>query len=168
MISGVVLTVGMGLLSITLKQLELSGNAVHSERAFQAAAAGMDCLRYLHNTQFDSFSENDQTVSVDCFGLSGVTMPDLLDSSNGEHPYRQRFQTRFDWDTGDTEVCIQLDAYVLNAVTEDKLWTTTNRGTVSCDEGDICTFAFVQANNVACADVSNNTNAVIRELSAEF
>lgn len=167
-VSGIVLTIGMGLLSVTLKQIQLGIGTLDSERAFQAAAAGMDCLRYLRNEQFDNFTENDQTVTVDCFNLSGVTMRDLLRSSNGEHPYRQRFQTQFDWDTGAGDLCIQLDVHVLNALTEDKTWLTTDRGLVSCDEGDICTFGFAQANNVACAEVPNNPRAVLRELSATF
>lgn len=168
-VSGIVVTIGVSILSITLKQVKLGIGTDNSERAFQAAAAGMDCLRYIRNEQFDNFTENNRTVSINCFDLSSQTMSDSLAGTDGQKPYRQQFQTQFDWDTGsENDICMRFEVYVLNALTADKTWPTTDRGSLDCDEGDICTFAFVQANNVACGDVTGNPRAVVRELSAKF
>lgn len=168
-VSSIVLTVGLSILSVTLKQLNLGNNTLRSEGAFQTAVAGMDCLRFLRSTQASNFINNGRTVNIDCFELGGLTMTDMLAGSNGEDPYIQVFQTRFDWDiSSDARQCIQIDTVVLDARSADRNWLTLNHGNLTCDEGSICTTAFVQGFNVACGNVTGNPAAVVRELSAEF
>jgi hypothetical protein len=167
-VSGVVLSVGLAMLSVTLKQLDLGINTIGSERAFQAAAAGMDCVRYLRNSQPDEFTRNGQTVNIECFDLGGQSMTDILSANSGDEPYFQRFQTRFDWGSGQEARCMQFDVNVIDSVEADRSWNTINHGTISCDEGDICTFAYVQGYNMGCSSLPNNRSAVVRELSAEF
>ena len=170
-ISGVVLSIGLVILSVTLKQLNLGISTIGSERAFQAAAAGMDCVRYLRNDQPDNFTQNERTVSINCFGLSGRVMEDLFKGTSGDYEFQQVFQTRFDWDTGATPVseqCIQMTIYVQDASGGDKTLRTVQHGDIDCADGDVCTNAYVQGYNLPCANIANNPTAVVRELSAEF
>lgn len=162
-ISGVVLSVGMSMLSVTIKQLDLGTTTQGSEVAFQAAAAGMDCLRYLRNEQADKFTDNAQFVTIECFGGKG-TMADSWGGNNA----RNQFDKSFDWTVDGVSACITLETYILNAVVSAESWPTVSRGTLECGKGNICTFAYVQANNTSCATVLGNSNVVVRELTAEF
>ncbi len=57
LVSGIILSVGMSLLDISLKQFKISGIGLDSEMAFQAANAGVECVRYW-DKEDDSFTVN--------------------------------------------------------------------------------------------------------------
>lgn len=165
-VSAVVLSIGLALLSVMLKQLSLVNNTVGSEEAFQVAAAGMECLQYLRNTQSDAFWNDGQTVAIDCFDLSGASMSDRDGSST-----RQEFDYQFDWDTdgsGTNMRCMNLKVYVFDATAGDINVNAGYRGTLSCASGNVCTFGYVQGYNKSCSNINGNSQAVTRELSAEF
>ncbi len=165
-VSAVVLSIGLALLSVMLKQLNLTNSTLGSEEAFQVAVAGMECLQYLRNTQPDAFVNDGQTVAIDCFDLSGASMTD----SNGTSE-QQEFTYQFDWDTdgsGTRLRCVSFESYVFDASSGDMSVHVGFRGTLDCEDGNICTYAFVQGYNKACGNINGNSQAVTRELSAEF
>ncbi len=162
-VAGVVVSIGLSLLSITLKQLDLRMNTRGSEVAFQAAAAGMDCVRFLRNAYPTQFTEDGGTVPVECFDLSGVTISDT-DSVT----WRQQFSTQLDWSTAVGNRCLDIEVVVLNATADARSYTPSGRPTITCDSGDICTTAWVAGYNTACTNISGNNNAVQRELTASF
>ena len=57
----VVISIGLVVLDLTLKQLRLSTNSKDSETAFHAANAAMECARYWRNEKNDDF-----VVEVSC------------------------------------------------------------------------------------------------------
>jgi Tfp pilus assembly protein PilX len=51
LVASVALAIGLSLLDITVKQLTLNTTVQESEVAFQAAAAGMNCLQFARNQE---------------------------------------------------------------------------------------------------------------------
>lgn len=62
----VIVSIGLTVLDVSLKQVQLSTNAKDSEIAFHAANAGMECARYIRNTQAVAM-EAGNTISPSCF-----------------------------------------------------------------------------------------------------
>ena len=168
-VSSVALAIGLSLLDITVKQLSLSTTVRESEIAFQAAAAGINCIqtarnRYVYETQDNSLS----TFQMECLEQQ-ITMTDL-----NTNVRKKEFETEVDWITpSGIKLCIQMELMVLNgaepipvtAVSE----TASNGETFNCSAGDICTFAFARGYNRSCDDVvSGVLFSVQRELTAEF
>lgn len=195
-ISGVVLSIGLGILMTTVKQVNIGTGTVESERAFQVAAAAMDCVRYLRNEQSNNFIYDDQTVDITCFGVGGETMDDSLTSSFGNRKQRQSFAASFDVNTGVRNLCMEIEVRVLNTnidttwsiynigalasyyalfpwlvpptyTPDDESWTVDGE-TISCDAYDICTRAVTRGYNYECADIATEDGVIVRELTAEF
>ncbi len=166
-ISSVVLSIGLSMLHITIKQLTLGQTALSSEIAFQAARAGIECLRHSALINHTDFIINGGSVAIQCLGQTS-TMSDS-DSSNNT----QRFIHYFDWINSESTQCIQLEVYVVDAsggTSDVVLYLPSYRtpNTRTCPAGDICATAFVRGYNTSCADVSGNISAVQREISIEF
>ena len=64
---GVVLSVGLSILDLSIRQVRLSTNAKESELAFHAANAGMECARYWRRAS-SSEMETGQAIEPVCFG----------------------------------------------------------------------------------------------------
>ena len=66
---GVLLSIGLAVLDLTVKQVQLSSNAKDSELAFQAANAGMECARRVRRDLGDRMLSN-QSIDPQCFGVA--------------------------------------------------------------------------------------------------
>lgn len=66
---GVVLSVGLTILDLSIKQVRLSTNAKDSEIAFHAANAGMECAQYWRRKSADEM-ERGQAINPVCFGVN--------------------------------------------------------------------------------------------------
>jgi type II secretory pathway pseudopilin PulG len=69
----VVISIGLSVLDLTLKQIRLSTNSKDSEIVFHATNAGLECARYWlsrdDNSDGDIDIENGETISPKCFGV---------------------------------------------------------------------------------------------------
>ncbi|MFT5849698.1 MAG: Tfp pilus assembly protein PilX [Patiriisocius sp.] len=169
-VSSVVVSVGLSMLNITLKQLSLGSNTKGSEIAFQGASAGLECLQYNYNTLIsdpDFTTSDGQSVVFNCFG----TTDGVSDAESGDSEVQQ-FNPEFDWTTAgaSTDYCVELEIYVLNATGGSNVSRTFSDRDISetCDAGDICTIAFSRGYNKSCGAASGATPTVQRELTIVF
>ena len=162
----VVLSIGLSLLDITLKQLVLSGTARDSEIAFDAAYAGVECAEY--------WVRDDYTQFVG----SARTLPRCIkDDINGTYDEPKtdvhRSVYEIDWGTSGEERCTQFDVFILDAKDAggdvDYDFDANNYGypAGSCTEGSVCTYIFARGYNRACND-TNSMRTVQREVVSKF
>lgn len=165
-ISSIVLSIGLSMLHVTLKQLTLGSTTKGSEISFHATSAGMECLRYERNTQSAAFESTAAggTISIDCLG----TTISATDTAGGSRVNRYYFEG--DWNTTDGDLCIKMDIMIVQDPTGDN--TRTNIfGTgenPECTQNDVCTYALVKGHNRSCADIGNSIFTVQRELTLGF
>lgn len=176
-IASILLSVGLTMLSITVKQLTLSSVARESEIAFHAASAGMECVRYhrrenLDDRFTDPISGGGTAPIIDCFSESsdGTDFEDELhDNSDG---YTNEFHYEFDWGTDSTERCSQVDMYVMNADNDDYTHDFSGLSSAiddkTCISGGICTIVISRGYNKSCLDLANGLATVEREITAQF
>jgi len=168
LVAGIVLAIGMSILSVALKQFKISSIGFSSEKAFQAANAGMECLRY-----WDISSSNGGTfdvpgdgtpqsgpVSITCFGSTDTSGA----AQSGEE---QNFQ--FEWNnTGDSKdgVCTDVSIYKYY---DSNAGTVINVGGYSetCPKGVECTIIQSRGYNRGCSQL-NSTKTVERELFVRY
>lgn len=165
-ISSIALSIGLSMLHITLKQLSLGTTTKGSEIAFQAANAGMECLRFVRNDQSDEMYAGSD-VQVDCLG-GGLLIGDS-DTSSQHSNYRNEL---IDWEInsdGDS-LCVDMEVHLLIADGSDITYNFGAGGNKTCEAGDVCTFGFVRGYNRSCSDVTSGSSifAVQRELTVEF
>lgn len=146
LLMGVLLGVSASLLNLTLKQFQLSSIAYDSERAFQAASAGIECALY-HDFPKPSVGNSPFTVPgngieqpgppasppmISCMGSASIGSDDNSnlpwytdpDTSNGLaiSGGEQRFQ--FSW--GNPAVCTEFSVYKFYSLTSSvDMWVNT-------------------------------------------
>ena len=161
-ISSIVLSIGLSMLHITLKQLALGTTTKSSEIAFQVASAGMECLRYIRNDQSsEMYAGND--VAVECLG----GQPSMSNTGDtGPNPQHTIYRdATMDWNGS----CIDIEMHLLNASGGAITYTFGTVGTKTCGAGDVCTFGFVRGSNRSCGSVAaGSIFTVQRELTVEF
>ncbi len=111
----VVISIGLTVLDLTLKQLKLSTNSKDSETAFHAANAGLECARYWRNVASDAI-EVGNNFNPSCFGLpslGSVSADEDTDVSGGGEDYVYRFEST--WGTAPTQRCSEMTMLVIVA-----------------------------------------------------
>ncbi len=164
-ITSVALAIGLSLLDVTVKQISLSATTRESEIAFQAAAAGMDCLvlarnRYSVDSQIDGSS-----FDVNCL--------DVLISFNDDNTdlTRQYYADTYDWTLPSGQnVCIGFEMTVIDATEGDETYVQPNgAGSLVCQSGRVCTFAYSRGYNHSCSEIQTGGSFLVqRELTAVF
>ena len=167
---GVVVSVGLSILELTIKQLALATNSKDSEIALHAANAGLECAQYWRNKEFTKF-ENGDTVSATCFGNAPAYtkshIGDDVSSASGvtaDLGNAYKYSYEFDWGTPSVdERCSVITMLILVSDNEstggvrvddisDFLSGYDNNTVKTCDPGGRCTFTSVQGYNKKCSD----------------
>lgn len=170
---GVVLSVGMTILDLSIKQVKLSTNARESEVAFHAANAGAECARYIRRDNSDDMVLGNQ-ISADCFGVgsqnvSGVSIADV--TGDGEV-----FQYEYEFEWGASTRCTQINTIVASStlggtgLTINQMPTLVPgypNSTSNCDAGSQCTIMAVRGYNRSCS-TANGYGSVQREVLLQF
>ena len=172
-VASVLLALGLTMLTVTTKQLTLSSVARESEIAFQAAAAGMECIRYQRydsNNNYISEVSGGNAPNINCFSTSDSGSGSLRNLSDG---YVNEFDYQFSWGSGQGARCSDLTLFVMVAEDDDITFNFNTLGmeavgNKTCRVGDVCTVAVAQGFNKSCADVNNGLATVQRELTAQF
>ena len=190
LIIGVVISVTMTIVELSLKQLGLSVSARDSEVAFAAANAGLECAQRIRHsasttieigtrTNFDCF---EQTVNnVDKEASLGFVV-------SGDPNYGKvfRYKNSIDWGSGvsgSNDRCSEIDIVAMvtkNGAAGDlviggngnnhslkKVFSGYPNNTKSCNPGGRCTLAVVRGYSAKCADKSN-PGTLMREILLEF
>lgn len=177
---GVLISIGLTVLELSIKQVQLSTNARDSEIAFHAANAGMECARYWRRAA-SSTMESGGTLNTNCFGVaasdaptvisSGVTGFDGVAAPSGAVLL---YEYSFTWgDAGDrcTEVTNLVASSTLpnglkifNMPTHIPGFTSAS---TTCEAGARCSVISVRGYNKPCTGV-NNFGTVQREVLLQF
>lgn len=178
---GVVLTVGLSILDLSIKQVRLSSNAKDSEVSFHAANAGMECARYVRRVNSNEM-ELGNPITPDCFGGSV--------SNNNEAPVPpasitagvgEAFIYEYDIEWGSpADRCTRVATLVAStsissaANLEISNMSTFIAGypasTKECEPGARCTVISVRGYNKNCAAVNaGSTYGIVeREVLLQF
>ncbi len=177
-----VVSITLAVIELSLKQIELTVTARDSELAFQAANAGMECVRYLHRQSSSTLSTSlPGNIPYTCFNNVADTLRDTFSSpvvtfaTTGTGAVR-RYGAEITWGpSGDR--CSVIDMVVMRvdaAATGNYVITNLVNvfpgytvGDKSCGPGSICTIAEVTGYNKPC-NQRTSPGSVRREVLLEF
>ena len=170
----VVISIGLSVLDLSIKQIRLSTNARDSEIAFHAANAGMECARFVRRN-LSSAMENGDPISPVCFtgGPSPNNVTQISSDSNGDV---FRYDYAFSWG-GTAARCSQITTLVASSSFSGAGLFIANMTTLvpgypsgatkSCAAGERCTVISVRGYNKTCNNVSSY-GTVQREVLLQF
>ena len=160
---GVVISVGLSILDLSVKQVRLATNARDSEIPFHAANAGMECAQFWRRNQMNAMEVGDP-VTLACFG-SGTfsnTVTDLTASNVTGDGEAFQYEFLFTW--GTPSRCSAINLVVASSTESGAGMTITDIGglvpgypdgsTKVCDAGARCTVVSVRGYNRACDTIS--------------
>jgi len=182
----VILSIGLSVLDLSIKQVRLSSNSASSEVAFHAANAGVECARYWRSEQENQFINGSNLTNISCFDAPNIpvvvpyTIPTLPPSSG--RAYRSgggvayQYEYQFTWGTN-LRRCTQINTIVARADLIGSGVTITDMddlidgypGNVIffCDAGSRCTAVSVKGYNRPCA-ASFGRGTVQREVLLQY
>lgn len=174
-ISSVVLAIGLTLLSVTLKYLNLSATGRESEVAFQMANLGMECGRYWREEKASDFTNpgvSKSSLNIICnnvpVALTDTTFTHTPDIGSGRG-WRNKVEYKFNVGSTPDQRCVEVEVNVIGANQNiSNLPVGVGRVNTNCTKGDICTVIVSQGYNRACDAVTGSIFSVQRELTAEF
>lgn len=170
----ILLSIGLALLQITLKQISFSSIARESEVALYAANAAVECMQYhraqpstreaLLNEGSGQWPPILQCADGNPYDSTETT---LVDGTSGIYLYNYWYQ--YDLDSNNT--CFEGSLYIadMRDASEDIEEDITGEGlsTISCEAGEICTTIFARGYNRPC-DQLQSLFTVQRELTIEY
>lgn len=174
---GVVLSVGLAILDLSLKQVRLSTNAKESEISFHAANAGMECAQYWRRTDSDKMESN-QSISPVCFHESTYSNTNIeittgLVGDGNVYQYEYSFQ----WGPTGSIRCTQINTIVMSSDLYGIGLTLSNVANIvdgypysddkTCSAGSQCTIVSVRGYNRPCSTISG-FGVVQREVLLQF
>jgi Tfp pilus assembly protein PilX len=169
----IVISIGLSVLDLSIKQVRLSTNARDSEIAFHAANAGMECARYVRRMNSDEM-EKGETFSDSCFSNTVTpTRTDIVNTADGQV---FRYDYAISWGEVTAPRCSQITTLVASSSVTGAGLVITNMLTLvpgypendkSCAVGERCTVISVRGYNKACANISQY-GIVQREVLLQF
>ena len=164
-ISSVVLAIGLSMLSITLKQVDLVTTTSESEIAFQAASTAMDCalMTRLRENNALTATSSPSSITFDCGNVNGTV-------SNSGSGNEQIYEFEQDWSNNGESQWLNINMYVINATGGAESFNAPGRNfSTTCSKGVFCTYIFAEGYNRSKVEITNGASfAVQRELTAEF
>jgi hypothetical protein len=171
---GVVITVGLSILDISITQVRLSDNAEQSEIAFNAANAGMECGQYWTRSLASIMASGgaflDGGNPPQCFGANANVLinGDSISSGTGDGEISGTgsayvYDDEFDW-SGSVPRCSRISTLVVNAndVSSDltvngvpTLIAGYPESTFVCEGGSRCTILSVRGYNKSCGNIGS-------------
>jgi len=173
---GVVVSIGLTILDVTVKQMSLSTNSKESESAFHAANAGLECIQHWRLKDADDFEVGD-SVSVTCFGLpdktlTAVSLPSGVLTPHGDlHLY----ETEFTWNSSAGDRCSEITMFIINSSDSEKAEVQGIKDIFpgypygprkDCEISGRCTVTAVRGYNKSCSN-KNTTGTIQREVLIE-
>lgn len=162
----VVLSVGLSLLDITIKQLTLSGTTRDSEIAFHAAYVGTECAEYWARDDYTRFL-NSTPVLARCIDDNVAASASFSHPGGESNIHKSQYEV--DWVVDSKGRCTQFDVVIFDAYTEgaDLVETISDYPQITCKNGRICTYTFSRGYNRACSEI-NSLGTVQREIVSNF
>ncbi len=172
----VVVSIGMTLLDLTIKQLRLGTGSKDSESAFHAASAGVECIRYWRLASSTEFEEGGGSlVPIACFGQPAVNPTEIPIAGVGtEDIYQYEFQ--ISWGDAAAPRCSEITMITLSSDPTSSGVTLTGIPALIpgypasdkvCQPGGRCTIVSAKGYNKSCATISQ-VGSVQREVLLEL
>ena len=187
---GVILSVTVASLNLAVKQVRLSADTRDSEVAFQAASAGLECIRYWRRAERDGFEENEAEIDIRCFTNTAVspavrqniTDSDGVTGSGSVH----RYAYQISWgDSAFGERCSQMRFIVMNTDIDTPLPLSISNefmrtlfpgypvlaNPTQCEPGGRCTVFSSQGYSASCPSNIDGVfplGTIQREILVEF
>lgn len=171
----IILSVGLSLLDITLKQLVLSGTNRDSEVAFHAAQAGVECAEYwIRNDDTNAsghFISEQNAGPNNAYVLPSCMTSNLAGVYTDLGSYVHQSSYSLTWGP-DADQCTEIDLFVLDAISAGSDVTYNfipayGYRDITCESGRICRVVFSRGYNRACNDI-NNLRSIQREIVREL
>lgn len=167
----VVVTIGLTVLDLTLKQVRLSTNSKESEVAFHASNAALECARYWREAEQVNI-ESGNPITVSCFNQANAVVSAITTSASVGTAYQYTFSTTW----GSPTRCSEVNMLVINA--DPAATSTVNAlGSIipgypygaskSCEPGGRCTVISARGYSKACSEIGQ-TGIVQREVLLEL
>lgn len=169
----VVLAIGLSLLFVTTKQYLLAITANESEKAFQSAQIGLECMRYYRSlpaTREQFLREGSTWPPVlSCAGVTAVA-PETNSAINiGGGVWLYNYVYNY---TINNNRCSEPSVWIadLRDSTTDLDYNLTGEGlsSITCTAGTVCTVIFGRGYNRPCDQLSNSIYTIQREITAEY
>ncbi len=177
----VVISIGLSVLDLSIKQVRLATNSRDSETAFHAANAGVECARFTRRVN-TARMENGQSITPSCFSgaLSNNNNTRVTSGVTGDgEVYKYTYD--ISWGTSADPRCTEVVTMVATATamvggaSGSGLTTNSMRTHIpgytsdswSCAAGERCTVLSVQGYNRACT-ASYGFGTVEREVLLQF
>lgn len=170
----VVLAIGLSLLFVTTKQYLLAITAIESEKSFQSAQIGLECMRY-HRAQPTTKAQflresGSWPPSVSCAGVNPNNPPGVQATTLFNNSGRLLYNYKYQYTINENQ-CAEPSLYIadLRESTTDLSYTLSNEGlgTIECTAGTICTVVFARGYNRPC-DQLNSIFTIQREITIEY
>ena len=170
----VVLAIGLSLLFVTTKQYVLAVTASESEKAFQAANVGLECMRW-HRAQPATLvtllrEGGNWPPSLNCAGETPDSPPGVqastLYSQNNQFFYNYKYTY-----TTKLGQCIETSMYIADVRTAtadfDRSISGEGLSSINCTAGTFCTAIFSRGYNRPC-DQLDSILTIQREITIEY
>ena len=165
-ISSVVLSIGLSMLSITIKQVDLVATARESEIAFQAASLAMDCALMTRIRESTALATTSPTTNLN-FDCGDINQPASHSTPGGAD--RHQYVADFDWNnsTG-KDLKMVITMFVIGENASNRTYNK-NDFSATCNPNIYCTYIFTEGYNRSQAEITAGASfSVQRELTAEF
>ena len=179
----VVISIGLTVLDLSIKQVRLSTNSRDSETSFHAANAGVECARYIRRTESANM-EVGNNITPACFGgtLSTDTHSQITTSISGDG---QAFKYIYDFSWGSvgeprcTEVITLVasatpivgaslgSGLIVSNMTSHIAGYSSPTNSWSCAAGERCTVLSVKGYNRSCSP-TYGYGTIEREVLLQF
>ncbi len=180
-IVGVVVSIGLSVLDLTIKQLRLTTNSKDSESAFHAANAGMECARHWRDKESNNF-ETQQNVNISCFGVNNTVTPQTVTVNPNGVGEAFMYNSVISWVTtngldrcSESQILIMVSNF--NATTTiDNMRATPGPGIIGypgvspkkeCEPGGRCTVISSRGYSSSCSNITD-AGTVQREVLLEL
>lgn len=174
----VVITIGLSLIDLTIKQLKLSTNSKDSESSFHAANAGVECARYWRlkeDVKFETVPPDPNGISITCFDSSAVTTQVSEELSTGV--YQHEFEIGWSKDASNNDTrCSKVNMITFSSDPSQSATSLTDvpsyipgypSNSKTCSPGGRCTIISVQGYNKPCGQ-TNQVGTIQREVLLEL
>jgi len=174
----VVITIGLSILDLTLKQLRLSTNSKDSEIAFHAANAGMECARYWRGRASTTI-EAGLNIIPQCFGANAVNVSvESINTVGTGAAHHYEFESTWGA-TGSIRCSAMTILSIVSDIDEETVIDLADMVAVipgypeetedyACPSGGVCTFIASRGYSKACGDPINTPGTIEREVLLEL
>ena len=187
LVLGVVLSVTLAMVELSMQQLALSVDTKDSEIAFHAANAGLECARYMRRHASSSFERGITAITPLCFGTTTPVIrrvtagsEGVATSTSGAGAYGSVYRYKVSLASG-TNRCSVIDMITMvvqSSSTRDLIMTAPSgdlgdvlpgygANTKRCAPGAVCTVAVVAGYNALCSGITAD-GVLKRQVLLEF